>query len=144
MTEPPRHKRFQIHLSTAMLLMLAVGGLMLANMRGRFERPIEQIIKDRIEKRGSFYVNADEFMHVSDAVSTGYKNCNYGWPFDALSTYQFISVFKNGDITKHPGALRIYHIESAMLDALIVILTLYFTFKYSEWLIRHRAAEKGA
>jgi hypothetical protein len=143
MTEPPPRKRFQIHLSTAMLLMLAVGGLMLANMRGRLETPIEQIIKDRIEKRGSFYANADEFMHVSDAFSTGYKNCNYGWPFDAITTYDFISVGKNGDITKHPGALRIYHSESAMLDALIVILILASMAIVGEWWIGN-AARKGA
>lgn len=136
MPTPPRRNRFQIHLSTAILMMLTVGGLMFGNMRARLETPIEQVIKDRIEKRGSFYTNADEFMHVSDAVSTGYKNCNYGWPFDAISTYQFISVFKNGAITKHPGALRIYHTESAMLDALIVILVLGSMTIIGEWWIR--------
>jgi hypothetical protein len=35
MTEPPRHKRFQIHLSTAILLMFVVGALIWANVIDR-------------------------------------------------------------------------------------------------------------
>ncbi len=33
MTEPPRRKRFQFHLSTAIVMMFVAGGLSWANLR---------------------------------------------------------------------------------------------------------------
>ena len=135
MPDAPSRKWLQIHLSTAVLLMLAMGGLMFANMRGRLEAPLEAVIKERIEKRGRFYANAGEFLHVTDDFSTAYKNCNYGWPLDAVSTYVNVSVAKNGDITKHPGQPRIYNGWPINLDLLIALSILAGIAVVCEWWI---------
>ncbi|MEI6235981.1 MAG: hypothetical protein WCT04_23245 [Planctomycetota bacterium] len=42
MTEPPPRKRFQIHLSTAIVMMFVAGGLIWANVTGRFAYHIER------------------------------------------------------------------------------------------------------
>jgi hypothetical protein len=40
MPQPPRRKRFQIHLSTAVVLMFVAGGIIWANARAGFVRPL--------------------------------------------------------------------------------------------------------
>ena len=53
MREPPRRKRFQIHLSTAVVMMIAAGGLIWANVRGRRVQAIAPKLNYKVDKNAS-------------------------------------------------------------------------------------------
>src|SRR5436190_7171665 len=65
MSEPLPRKRFQIHLSTAIVLMLVAGGILWANLRAR----------------DALYISG--VWHI------------YGWPLDAAATADLDPAFRN-------------------------------------------------
>ena len=100
MPEPPRRKRFQIHLSTAIVMMFVAGALIWANTRNQ----------------------------VDDA---NFKEFVVGWPNHAV-----IKIVQN----ENAG---IYY-RNIIIDLWIAFTILYFSYRFCEWLIRRRAARKGA
>jgi len=122
MPSPPRRARFQIHLSTAIVLMFAAGLLIWANVRERI-----QIITSTYSM-GTQRVNFVVWTH--------------GWPFPAYahSADDFkvpvgIPRFLNADESQ----LNSICIAGDALTAILLILVVWFT---CEWLIRRRAARK--
>jgi hypothetical protein len=114
MTEPPRRKRFQIHLSTAIVLMFVAGGLIWAN---------------RIEKLSTSRIEFAEYTHA-------------GWPFWALNHIHLIDPYGIERIGKTDMYFIVYPglIENLSVAALI----LFSVWFLCEWLIRRRAARKDA
>lgn len=115
MPEPPPRKRFQLHLSTAIVLMFVAGGLIWANTQTR-------IIKF-IFRNGTF-----EFLA-------------YGWPCIAAGKYSnkdtgILRGIKFGD---EDGKLSHLNLFIDIGAALLILLT---TWLVCEWLIRHRAGRK--
>jgi hypothetical protein len=60
MEQPARRRRFQIHLSTAVMLMITAGGLIWGNTR------------------------AEKLPSPSMMGLPGYSYCGYGWPIPAI------------------------------------------------------------
>src|ERR1043165_9561061 len=101
------------HLSAAVVLMIAAGGLIWANVRER------KIISPSSFIGPSFYQL--EGLH--------------GWPWHALRVNPNIDNSKRGNI--------VYDSSMIVWDAMAAIAILFAVWFVCEWLIRHRAARKG-
>src|SRR5580765_4717151 len=86
MPEPPRRKRFQIHLSTAVVMMFVAGALVWANVLGR-----------KVDREGAAFSNGEfppgrrmtfsEFKKQEEWNSwAGADQNDYGWPVTAVAT----------------------------------------------------------
>src|ERR1700710_363483 len=88
MPNPPPCKCFQIHLSTAIVMMFVAGALIWANTRG-VHRVIETDAEGQvIQYSGSFGDRKNKFDIYSDKDNE-YSNeviIYYGWPFDGMMT----------------------------------------------------------
>ena len=118
MTEPPRRKRFQIHLSTAIVMMFVAGGLQLLNFvpsHGRLVMYVGDIEGEYTERQA----------RVENAVW-------YGFPFVAYVAWP------NWDIRCYSGKTNM------ALNLFSAIAILYSVWYACEWRIRRRAARKGA
>jgi hypothetical protein len=115
MPEPPRRARFQIHLSTAIVLMFVAGGMMWANTTTH--RTV----------RGVMPIAQDEGVTYHTIF-----NYNYGWPFVAIVYCDLRASYA-----------ELYYV-AIIANALIAISTLTTTLFVCEWQIRRRAALKGA
>jgi len=132
MVSCPKHRFWQLHLSTAMLLMLVAGGFIGLNMRGAFlsERSVEGVVV-----RGP------------------------GWPFpreqvtfvgiDETSALREYSDWYNGDgALNHVRSViwpRIFkrYFQSPIMDNILVgLLLLFAIWRSNEFLIRRREARK--
>ena len=120
MPTPPPRKRFQIHLSTAMVMMIVAGALIWANTRVRHETKPTSLMGDVCDIEYSFY----------------------GWPVSGImDEFEFRFYHKGTADLKPPWPLsRIGTITFNSLFALVVIAFVWFL---CEWLIRRRAARKG-
>src|SRR6185295_6096720 len=110
MPTPPPRKRYQIHLSTAIVMMFVAGALMWANF-ARFD------------------------THYSD------PHCKiYGWPC------KFMQVYDNGFVLIYAfnHSMQPYGMLWTSTDCVVWIGSLYLSWFLPEWLIRRRAARKGA
>jgi hypothetical protein len=114
MTEPPSRNCFQIHLSTAIVLMFVAGGLMWTNFQNGTVH---------------FYYGGKE-DHVS----------YYGWPGAEL----LASPSGVGDYVTDDGFIsETYLIRGCIvIDCLVGIMILFTTLIFCEWLIRRRVARK--
>jgi hypothetical protein len=122
MPAPPRPKRFQIHLSTAVVLMLAAGALLGLNSIIDYDFVV-------------VYTGNPEHAIVS------YTYRGYGWPFMAWET-----------VGSRPGVNLIYtqlqwstsfNYKNLGIDLLYAIILLFDIWVISESLIRGRAARKA-
>ena len=116
MENPPRRKRFQIHLSTAIVLMFAAGGLIWANVEGELEYGICNM---------GLCVNEIKF----------------GCPIRSLTETQFFEQTAdvyNPTITYSPDYMYI------SIDFSIALVILFVIWFVCEWWIGHRAAKSGA
>ena len=116
MPTPPPRKRFQIHLSTAIVMMFVAGGLVWANVWRRL------VILDF------------DFSVPSAGESL------YGWPSDAV----WMDSTLNGSYPLGTSYLWRWFYIGAIIDICVLLSTLFATWFLYEWLIRHRAAGKGA
>jgi hypothetical protein len=105
MPAPPRRWRFQIHLSTAIVLMFVAGVLIWANCRTK-----------------QFFW--DDAMII-----------RYGWPQAAVQQEILLD-----------GSTSIYikDYEALFIDVLTSLIILGLMLILCEWLVRRRAARKGA
>ena len=128
MSNPPRRSRFQIHLSTAIVLMFTAGALMVANVHGQKE------FEPR-EGKSAFFTN------MGEAVFT-----KYGWPFATMRVFNGYSTvavplkdYGARDIPRDPDE---YQYLFAVVDAVFALTVIVATLFLCEWLIRRRAARK--
>ena len=117
MTEPPPHKRFQIHLSTAIVMMFVAGGLMWA------------------------FVNPDIEVTKLD-VNWKCRILRYGRPFQFAQHYVVYLPNAKIEITRESSWK--YTWFYAILDFAIVLSLFVLGWCGCEYLIRRRAARKGA
>jgi|SRR5579862_335837 len=157
MPEPPRRARFQIHLSTAIVLMFVAGGLIWANV---YERGVDVLgeawtvnlgIPSRRPAKESEFFATKTFKYWS-----GKKLHEHGWPFDAMQNGSEILIESDGkmvsittrhndELIKYPNLLPAeWRTGPIIYDALIALLILFAVWFLCEWLIRRRAARKGA
>ena len=116
MPTPPPRKRFQIHLSTAIVMMFVAGALIWANVTERSQVLI--LVPDGKE---------------------------FGWPFPAIRINPEIrennSVFAGELVRPRQTIVNKLEIIKDVLTALVFLEIAHFL---CEWLIRRRAARKGA
>jgi hypothetical protein len=129
MTTPPRRARFQIHLSTAIVLMFAAGGLIWANTM----------------VRGSQF-------HLTQYMRIYYISDDLGWPAHAFTHYfKSFSMFEFERAPEHrkTGVTHVhdrfeFHPKGIALNLFVLFTILFAAWLTCEWLIRRRAARKGA
>ena len=112
MTPPPRHWRFQIHLSTAVVMMFVAGGIIWANVTG-------------------------EMAYGTGNYSFCWTSYDYGFPFCAVSE----QIVQNGPAKLEPFTNVSYtpHFTMAFIDLVISLLFAMSVWFVCEWLIRRRA-----
>jgi len=117
MPEPPRRKRFQVHLSTAIVLMFVAGMLIWGN--------VARSLEDGYGDMGLFW-----------------SHYTYGWPIVSLSETEVFSetrgTIKQNWTSYSPNYL---HISIDLIIALVILFVVWFG---CECLIRRRAARKDA
>ena len=122
MPEPPRRKRFQFHLSTAIVMMFVAGGLMWANTTAK------------IAEEGTF--------NESHVNWTGtFVLVQRGWPFPycQLENWQYSD--KSRSPIRNPDPK--YYFSNALLNMLIAMIIVSLGLFLCESRIRRRAARKG-
>src|SRR5262245_60601360 len=124
MPEPPSRKRFQIHLSTAVVMMIAAGGLMWVNVR------------ERSCVTGYYF--------DSSAFSIPYTHYSRGWPGIIVGHRDELTYESDDGKIRTIHALKEFKIQGLLLNLMIACLILYFVWFVCEWWIRWRAARKGA
>jgi len=137
MPPPPPRRRFQIHLSTAIVLMFVAGGLMWANVR---------------------YVMQDVPMGIidpqepnSNLAGSGPTSCNvrvYGWPALAImyspTTKDIIDIgYSNGNYYPILAPLLRRSLWGICLNAITALAIFFFVWFILESLIRRRSSKKG-
>ena len=113
---PPRRARFQVHHSTAIVLMFTTGGLIWSNTRA--------------------YIIYQHHSHLVNQVITG-----HGFPFDAYDYSQTLSRSLDGRSFEENFNDTDYWMGS--LNLAIAILILFSVWYACEWLIRRRELKKG-
>ncbi len=116
MIEAPRSKRFQIHLSTAIVMMFVAGGLMWANTRINNVRP--------------------DYWAAPSLPSN--RIYSYGWPQNAEAVH--VHIAGGETIIKE----RRWAEMGCVLNGAAALFILFAVWFLCEWLIRRRAARKGA
>jgi hypothetical protein len=128
--EQPRRSRFQVHLSTAIVLMFVVGGLMWVNATPRTIVWVDSL--------GSLNV---------------IRRKMYGWPVGWVTRYEYMGVKAHYDtnfevtfpvlpIECNSSSLEIERMQ-LLLDATLIALLLVVIWHVCEWFIRHRASAKA-
>jgi hypothetical protein len=125
MVQPRRSKRFQMHLSTAMVLMFTAGGLLWANMNERNGFEVEEA-----RFRPLYLVDLDEVSPLELHYNV------YGWPFTAMR-YGYIR--PDGRSVKVEGSHYRPVYSKAAIDLAVAMVILFVVWYVSEWWIRRRA-----
>ncbi len=131
MTEPPRRKRFQIHLSTAIVLMFVAGGLIWLNClptRGFGVRLQPWAFTDGMDEADGPYISWS-FRH--------------GWPQSAVWTGKTMDK-TNRWLNRKEDNRILWFFKPVAIDCLVAVAILFAVWFLCEWLIRRRAARKGA
>jgi|SRR5579862_6407701 len=112
----PRRGRFQIHLSTAVVLMFVAGGIIWANV----------------------HKNESVEHQFGDGCPALVEQTFFGWPMNAYRSHGY---FTWGNTGTGLGPQLYY--TGISVDALAGFGLLSSTWFVCEWLIRRRAARKG-
>ncbi|HLX61854.1 MAG TPA: hypothetical protein VKX17_11275 [Planctomycetota bacterium] len=157
MNSPPRRARFQIHLSTAIVLMFVAGGLMWINSHRRLLDSRGLILDLGWPKAEDREGSESEFQRSESGVYWfGRRQFGYGWPTDMLNT-SIPASLNRGDVSlefwtdrlkdRAPeyfgGPKEEWRVEGIIINALAALPLLVLTWFLCERLIR-RAARKGA
>ena len=130
MSVPPRRRRLQLHLSTAIILMFAAGALTWLNISGR-----------RVDSMGAiwypigFPMHGDE-MTESQFLATkpnrfwhGSRETQHGWPFIAAQRKTEVVVNTEGQTTISKPTQLEWH-RSAIIEniaaGLLILLAVWF------------------
>lgn len=124
----PRRKRFQIHLSTAIVLMFAAGGLMWANLIPRIATVVY-----RFE------------LHGESGFVAPVESKEYGWPFVHFLSYENDEhVFHLGDWEGFLAKSNLGTRKAGLIyDIVIAFAILFSVWLACEWWIRRRSGRKG-
>jgi len=127
--------RFQIHLSTAVVMMFVAGGIIWANIRPTKSRYAVQSIQT-----GKIWFNEFDSSDVRGDVRNVFPA--YGWPFTAVQSL----AFDEGISQNYDYSAQSYYTNytKAALDLALSFMILFVVWFLCEWLIRRRAARKGA
>ncbi|HLX62997.1 MAG TPA: hypothetical protein VKX17_17130 [Planctomycetota bacterium] len=120
-----RRARFQIHLSTAIVLMFVAGALMWANTRARLAGYWET----------SWFYNKDQKEHV-------YKIWVYGFPLAARRELE--KDFSGEQHSELLGTGEEWRETPIAVDLLVCVVLLFAVWFFCEWLISRPAVRKGA
>ena len=112
---PPLKRRFQIHLSTAIVLMFVAGGLIWANVTP----------------------NKNYGLGCSEGIY--HKSVWYGWPFSCIFDIKLSNSLFDW-VGKHYRWIIDWN--KSVLNLLIALLLVFLVYFLCEWLIRRRAARK--
>ena len=122
MQEPPRRKRFQIRLSTAIVLMFTAGALIWANVSGQ-----KIIVRDRSTGTTEY---RDFFFH------------RYGWPATVTTRYPDYEDVPPQTTVGEVLSGRKFDYIAATCNIVSALAILVFIFFLCEYLIRRRATQK--
>ena len=114
MSERQRPKRFQIHLSTAIVLMIAAGIVLWANTGGRAS------------------------PNIKGYSGGGWLEQRYGWPSEAARTYLPVE----GGEWSIETSDTVWRIQGVAIDLAVALVILFAVGFVCERLIRRRAAQK--
>jgi len=141
MPEPPRRKRFQIHLSTAIVMMIVAGVLIWANVAPR-----------QFDDSRTF--NNYERITAGDITGFFYYpsvwTTECGWPTTMSTKHTVLHSVKTPEfqeisVNSPRGILesREWHLGT-IINTVVALFILFLIWFACEWLIRRRAARKGA
>lgn len=141
MPESPRRSRFQIHLSTAVVLMFAAGGILWANLAERrvpqdpvMDRDINDF--DRRAYETIILKNPDPDITWTDH----YRVTSMGWPCRAVTFNDFSTLcLQRADLTIVERTRR-FHFTGLLIDAGLALGVLMLLLFVCEFLIRRRTS----
>lgn len=116
MTTPPPRKRFQIHLSTAIVMMFVAGALIWANIE---KQPVQ-------------------VWQLNPIDGGDFGDIYFGWPFTAAVSR--LSDEYSPESQRNPVFFLTLF---CAIDIVVAIGILFTTLFLCEWLIRRRAARTG-
>jgi hypothetical protein len=138
-----RRWRFQIHLSTAIVLTFAAGGIIWANVRERREQSAGTPQAVRVARQ----VNRDEFLfrlRKPPISQHEYSISARGWPCESWrSSHEW--VYDDGEYfwsAERDG--KYFLADGIIVNASVALILLAVVWFLCEWPIRRRAARKEA
>lgn len=147
MPEAPRRKRFQIHLSTALIMMIAAGFLIWANVTP--QHSLDNATMDDTfrlyPKLLPEYVDPVKFqimLSFTGARDIKLEQKTHGWPAMVVRKFDITITFEARSKKSPLGHTG--YLWSAIAINLAVALSILFTIWFvCEWWIRRRAAKRG-
>ena len=144
MPKPPRRARFQMHLSTAILMMFVAGGLVWVNVRQRDGMTIFHLGTNANPEYTFIIGNEESYVHgLKGEYWGGFKGYCYGWPCNIRSFPDKLMAEK----TFNQKSIRVLysdlHHQAIIINAIIGAAVLIAMWFLCEWLIRRRAARKS-
>lgn len=139
MSDPPRRARFQIHLSTALVMMVVAGGVLGVNLVPRVtprSLPERDLLWFRIMMK-------EENEEQSPDDSLKFEDVTWGWPLGAYCLWR-VRVLPTHSYYKTTDTFawwNTWHVAADAGVALAIVLGVGVVF---EWLVRRRAARQGA
>ena len=144
-TKPTPRKRFQFHLSTAIVMMFVAGGLMWANVTERREQIVGNFFSNDIPVKVRCDVTELMFLQRTDRdLWQGYREWNYGWPYTAMLYQGIVYLHRNRDMEGWKDVRAQFNYPSLIINVVVALTALFAVWFLCEWLIRRRAARKGA
>ena len=119
MTDKPRRAWFQLHLSTAIVMMFVAGGLLWANL-----------IVTRIEEPGK------KDWYRNGPPKYGWLEY-YGWPKPAFTRFP---IWVGSAVWRESGVNETFVWQYAAIDVATAAAVLFATLFACEWLVRRREA----
>ena len=136
-TPPPRKFfRFQFHLSTAIVMMFVAGGLMWANVSER----------NNLSARLPASIETRPLLHgvlKSDSM-IGVVVFSRGWPCNTFVSQNKLAVDGQRKTYYQLVLAKYWSVSGVIVDACIALILLAASCVICEYLIRRRAAQKGA
>src|SRR5262245_40866460 len=122
-----RRKYFQLHLSTAVVLMCVAGALGWANVRGRIET----------EKMYGHCGNETSDGSLNNYYDADYEQILRGWPFNCKSDESWYRL----DTKRLADKRQLWWIKHGVYNSLIALAILLTVWQLCEWRIRRREAK---
>jgi hypothetical protein len=134
---------FQVHLSTALVLMFVSGGMIWANVRDQRVLRFGKILDNRIIESCEPECSEAEFLRNADGkMWTIMRWHGHGWPCCVQSTFSYNTITKDGKEDGFaPGTT--WTVKGFVVNGISSMALLVTTWFLCEWLIRRRVARKG-